>query len=424
MSTLGLGTFCTECIGVIGKIPPTLLLGLLFACFLGLLSLAYVLLFILAPSPRAPFPEEKKYQAISADGSITKEQQLPCWQDKVTLNAYKRSDLEEPTLFMSVVIPAYNEENRLPGMLEEAVDFLERTYGTSGSSNQAEKLKATGLQSSPDDQGGDTRHRQNANGKGASLPTKSANSTLSGWEILIVSDGSTDKTVDIALGFAKDHQLSIHPKGHAGPWTPKSKEGVKIPAGSIRVVQLTQNRGKGGAVTHGMRHVRGQYAIFADADGASNFNDLGKLVEACQKVEDSECRAVTVGSRAHLVGSDVVVKRSKLRNFLMHSFHLALRLLTPPATARIHDTQCGFKLFSRASLPYIIPYMHSEGWIFDVEMLMLAEFANIPVAEVPIGWKEVSGSKLSVVWDSLGMAYGLAILRAAWGFGVYTRAGA
>lgn len=107
----------------------------------------------------------------------------------------------------------------------------------------------------------------------------------------------------------------------------------------------------------------------------------------------------------------------------MHSFHLALRLLTPPATARINDTQCGFKLFSRASLPYIIPYMHSEGWIFDVEMLMLAEFADIPVAEVPIGWKEVSGSKLSVVWDSLGMAYGLAILRAAWGFGVYTRAG-
>src|ERR1700733_13415721 len=119
----------------------------------------------------------------------------------------------------------------------------------------------------------------------------------------------------------------------------------------------------------------------------------------------------------------------------MHSFHLLLRLLTPPATSRIRDTQCGFKLFSRASLPYIIPYMHAEGWIFDVEMLMLAESAmpgdmsrpeetngtgtGIGIAEVPIRWKEVGGSKLNVMWDSLGMAWGLAILRLSWMVGVY-----
>ena len=93
--------------------------------------------------------------------------------------------------------------------------------------------------------------------------------------------------------------------------------------------------------------------------------------------------------------------------------------MTPRATAAIRDTQCGFKLFSRSSLPYIIPYMHCEGWIFDVEMLMLAESAGIPVIEVPIDWKEVTGSKLNVIWDSLGMAWGLAVLRAAWMFGVY-----
>ena len=53
--------------------------------------------------------------------------------------------------------------------------------------------------------------------------------------------------------------------------------------------------------------------------------------------------------------------------------------------------------------------MHSEGWIFDVEMLILAELASIPVAEDPIGWHEVKGSKLNVLWDSLGMAWGLAV---------------
>ena len=105
----------------------------------------------------------------------------------------------------------------------------------------------------------------------------------------------------------------------------------------------------------------------------------------------------------------------------MRSFHLVLTILTPPATSRIRDTQCGFKLFSRAALPYIIPYMHTEGWIFDVEMLMLAEFAGIPVAEVPVGWREVKGSKLNVLWDSLGMAWGLALLRACWIVGIYRR---
>lgn len=65
--------------------------------------------------------------------------------------------------------------------------------------------------------------------------------------------------------------------------------------------------------------------------------------------------------------------------------------------------------------------MHSEGWIFDVEMLMLAEGADIPMLEVPVGWHEVGGSKLNVVKDSVGMAVGLAMLRVGWGLGIYRR---
>ena len=105
----------------------------------------------------------------------------------------------------------------------------------------------------------------------------------------------------------------------------------------------------------------------------------------------------------------------------MRAFHLGIWLLTTPKTSHIRDTQCGFKLFSRPSLPYIVPYMHSEGWIFDVEMLMLAESADIPMVEVAIGWKEVKGSKLNVIKDSLGMAIGLALLRVCWGAGIYRR---
>jgi dolichyl-phosphate beta-glucosyltransferase len=352
-------------------------------------------------------------------------QPLPCWLDKhpkigqEELEAQGnrgpvrgKTTIESAELFMSVVVPAYNEEHRLVGMLEEAVNYLENEYGTI--TGHASPTSAEG------DEGG-LRRRPNGhtNGKtnGGSFPT----GPNRGWEILLIDDGSKDATLETAFGFARTHQFPSRPRRLSGPWTHRAERAVNIPAGSIRVVSLVKNRGKGGAVTHGMRHVRGKYVVFADADGASKFDDLSKLVTACEKVEDAEGRGIAIGSRAHLVGSEAVVKRSKLRNFLMHSFHLLLKWMTPPRTAAIRDTQCGFKLFSRPSLPYIIPYMHNEGWIFDVEMLMLAEFAGIPVVEVPIGWREVLGSKLNVIWDSLGMAYGLALLRLCWGLGIYRR---
>jgi len=310
-----------------------------------------------------------------------------------------------------VVVPAYNEQDRLGGMLEEAVDFLQRAYGDAHGPEVESKTPSVSA----------TKKKNNGKPLPSNGHAAAGGPVPRGWEILIVSDGSKDKTVETALAFAKDHQLSQYPVPAPGPWSEKSKHSTHIPHGSIRVITLEENRGKGGAVTHGMRHVRGQYAVFADADGASRFDDVEALVRMCQECEDPDGRAVAIGSRAHLVGSEAVVKRSMLRNFLMHSFHLLIRFMTPAATSAIKDTQCGFKLFSRASLPDIIPYMHSEGWIFDIEMLMLTESAKIPMAEVPIGWKEVKGSKLNVVWDSLGMAWGLAVLRAAWTLGIYRR---
>jgi dolichyl-phosphate beta-glucosyltransferase len=363
--------------------------------------------FLLAPIPRTPHSSEKTYITSTPTGAATPPKQLPCWHDDWLAHRHEaavtteKDDLkptgaiESPEIMMSVVVPAYNEEERMEIMLEEAVAFLDQEYGR--------KLEPT-------------IKGKTANGNARTDATKG----IGGYEILIVNDGSKDKTVDVALSFAKRNNLHD----------------------ILRVCTLKENRGKGGAVTHGFRHVRGAYAVFADADGASKFQDLRKLVKGCQEIEDEAGRGIAVGSRAHMVGTEAVVKvssslnvsrfltitntppqRSALRNALMHSFHLLLRLLTPPATSRIRDTQCGFKLFSRASLPHIIPYMHVEGWIFDVEMLMLAESApdGIKVAEVPIGWQEVGGSKLNVVWDSLAMAWGLAILRASWMIGVYKR---
>lgn len=195
---------------------------------------------------------------------------------------------------MSVVVPAYNEEDRLAGMLEEAADVLEREFGA--------LAKQTGSTK-------EIRHRKpngQINSKDSALD--SASEPSRSWEIIIVSDGSTDKTEEVAFNFARHHQLSMHPKGHCGPWTLEEHEGVHIAPGTIRVVTLKKNRGKGGAVIHGMRHVRGRYVVFADADGASRFGDLTELLRACQQVEDSQGRAVAVGSRAYMVGSAAVVQ--------------------------------------------------------------------------------------------------------------------
>lgn len=210
------------------------------------------------------------------------------------------NQMEDAEIFMSVVVPAYNEEGRLGGMLEEAVDFLQREYGDAhGRETEPSSPKTVNLKS-----GNKARSRANLNGVEAK--------EKKGWEILIVSDGSTDKTVDQALNFAREHQLSQYPTPIHGPRTPHPTHSTHIPHGSIRVVTLEENRGKGGAVTHGMRHTRGQYVVFADADGASRFNDLAKLVEGCQAIEDELGRGVAIGSRAHLVGSEAVVKVSQV----------------------------------------------------------------------------------------------------------------
>ncbi|KAG5923343.1 hypothetical protein E4U61_003612 [Claviceps capensis] len=375
----------------------------------------FALLHLVAPKPRPSTPSEKTYVTSSPSGEPTTPRQLPCWYDRwlAERRLQKQTQdrphegrlspdagsIEPADVRLSVVFPAYNEEKRIIPTLEEAVDYLDEHVG-----------RHTDVKASTLPHGG--RRHHHVSSSSGSVPSRQTR----GYEILVVNDGSCDKTVEVALDFARKRNLHD----------------------ILKVVSLVKNRGKGGSVTHGLRHVRGEYVLFADADGASRFSDVGKLIEGCEEVVDGSLRGVAIGSRAHLVGSEAVVKRSALRNFLMRSFHLVLTILTPPATSRIRDTQCGFKLFTREALPHIVPYMHTEGWIFDIEMLMLAESApatpvlgsdgsvigtspGIKVAEVPIEWHEVGGSKLNVIQDSIKMALGLAVLRASWMMGVYRR---
>lgn len=206
------------------------------------------------------------------------------------------------------------------------------------------------------------------------------------FEILVVDDGSADGTSATALQLA-----------------------AQYPRCDIRVVTLEKNIGKGGAVRHGMLYASGERLLMADADGASRIEDLELLWKAMDSLVPDNGPAVIVGSRAHLVKSEAVVKRSFVRNILMYGLHTILRIV---GVGHIRDTQCGFKLFSRSAAQQIFPAQHLPTWIFDVELLLLAKQLRIPVTEVPIEWHEVAGSKLNVLTASLEMLRDLLIVRA------------
>ena len=78
------------------------------------------------------------------------------------------------------------------------------------------------------------------------------------------------------------------------------------------------------------------------------------------------------------------------------------------------------QLFSRKAAQQLFPSLRLTTWVFDVELLIMAQILEIPVAEVPIVWHEVSGSKLSLVSDSLGMLKDLIILRTNYALGTWS----
>lgn len=295
--------------------------------------MVYSALILLSHQPRDPFPAELKY---STNDEHDKLYDLPRRTD--SSSAY-----EDHGIDISVVVPCFNETQRLGKMLDESIAYLQQHY-------------------------------------------------LNKYEILIVDDGSRDGTDRFAISKANEHKLPPH---------------------IVRVVQLTQNRGKGGAVTHGLLHARGKLALFADADGATKFSDIGNLAEY---LNHSKQPAIAIGSRAHMVNTDAVVKRSFVRNFLMYGLHTLVFIF---GIRGVKDTQCGFKMFNFEAIKRVFPHMHTERWIFDVEILLLAELQKIPVKEFPVNWHEVDGSKVNIATDSIDMAIDLVVTRLAYLLGIY-----
>jgi dolichyl-phosphate beta-glucosyltransferase len=219
---------------------------------------------------------------------------------------------------LSIVIPSYNEELRLPGTLERIAAFL------------------------------------------PSLGTDT--------EILVVDDGSKDRTAEVAESFRK-----ILP--------------------GLRVVSNGQNRGKGYSVRHGMQEAQGRNVLFTDADLSAPIEEAPKLLEAL-KTND-----VSIGSRA-MDRNLISVHESRFREFAGIIFNTIVRLIL---RLPFVDTQCGFKAFRRERCRIIFEQQTIERFGFDPELLYLARHHGLQTVEIPVRWAHSPATKVNMFRDSIKM---------------------
>ena len=289
----------------------------------------------------------------------------------VLAGSTKEENSEE--VLLSLVIPAYNEEDRLTVMLDECYEYLCKEDCPS-----LETLK---------------KAYQNAN-KANKNPT-----TLVEW--IVINDGSADKTSQVFENYVKKLKDSKHPF----LW---------------KLVILPVNEGKGAAVQVGMTEATGYYRLMVDADGATTFDKGLEAVsqEMLTATKDTSKQTIVFGSRA---GDGA--KRSPLRQFLMHSF-LRLRSFVVGTPVSIRDTQCGFKLFDRPSAMRLFTNLHLRRWAFDIELVYVALSMKMGIKEVTVPWHEVDGSKLNtgffaLVKVSIGMLRDMCCVRACYVLGIW-----
>src|SRR5262245_63017240 len=169
----------------------------------------------------------------------------------------------------------------------------------------------------------------------------------------------------------------------------------------VRVLRRPVNGGKGTAVRTGMLAARGAYRLFADADGATPIQELKRLESPLVTGAD-----VAFGSRA-LRDPAVSVAARRHRMIAGRVFNWLVARLGLEGVA---DSQCGFKAFPGPAAERLFQALSTQGFGFDVALLLLAPDAGYRIVEVPVNWADQSGSKVGVLRHGPGML--LEVLRA------------
>jgi dolichyl-phosphate beta-glucosyltransferase len=232
---------------------------------------------------------------------------------------------------LTVVVPAYNEEQRIDRTLRSAIDYLAR------------------------------RHPR--------------------FELIVVDDGSTDETLQRCARYAAEDPR-------------------------VRVIALGTNQGKGAAVRTGMLQARGARALFMDADLSTPMHELERLSAAADRGVD-----VVFASRG-LPNSHVRRSQGKIRENMGRTFNAIVQSVV---LSGIHDTQCGFKLFSAHAARELFSRARVDRFAFDVELLLLARQLGLRLEEVGVDWFHDPQSRVSPFTDAARMLVDVVALRARLG---------
>ena len=240
---------------------------------------------------------------------------------------------------LSIIIPSYNEAARLPESLQRIAEYL----------------PTLGLRT----------------------------------EVLVVDDGSTDRTAAVAESFR-------------GKLT------------GLRVLSNGTNRGKGFSVRHGMLEAQGDMVLFTDADLSAPIEESDKLLTALNNGYD-----VAIGSRA-MDRNLISTHQSIFREFAGIIFNKIVRIVL---RLPFVDTQCGFKAFRRERCGIIFEQQRIEGFGFDPELLYLARHHGLRALEIPVRWGHSPATKVSMLGDSLKMFADIFTIRWNAMSGRYARSG-
>jgi dolichyl-phosphate beta-glucosyltransferase len=172
----------------------------------------------------------------------------------------------------------------------------------------------------------------------------------------------------------------------------------------LKVIGNRVHRGKGFAVRTGILSSLGDLIFFTDADLST---PLFEIDRALALFESDWQLQVVVGNRQH-PHSKIVRHQSWMRERMGKTFNALVRWL---AGIKIRDTQCGFKGFRQAAARAIFQRQTTDGFSFDVEVLLLAGAMNFKIAEIPVQWENSPESKVRVVRDSLKMLAEVAMVR-------------
>lgn len=209
---------------------------------------------------------------------------------------------------ISLVIPAYNEEERINPFLKSIVDL-------------------------------------------------NNNNPLILHEIIVVDDGSSDKTISVAESF----------KSH-------------LP--QLKVIPHEKNKGKGAAVQTGVLSATGEGIVFMDADGATPITELPKMVEALHEAQ------IGVGNR-WMKGAQTE-RHSLLRRISGWVYRMYMSLF---GLGKI-DTMCGFKGYRKNIARELFINLLEPRWLFDTEIAYKSVQRKYTVKNFPIKWESKDGSKL------------------------------